>query len=95
MSGETELKNQIQKAQRADELLNDPLIQEFIIAVKGKLMIEFEGADLDSEKKRLNAWQKMQVLNSFLEEFTKTIKKGQRANTTLIERAKEILSKRI
>ena len=95
MRSETELKNLVQRARRADELLNDPLIQEFIIAVKGKLMIEFEGTDLDSEKKRLNAWQKMQVLNSFLEEFTKTIKKGQRANTTLIERAKEILSKRI
>ncbi len=90
MRSETELKNLIQKAQRADQLLNDPLIQEFIVAVKGKLMIEFESTSLGGffgDKKRLNAWRKMQVLNSFLEEFTKTIKKGKDART-LLEKAK-------
>ena len=88
MHSEIDLKNQIQKAQRADELLNDPLIQEFIIAVKGKLMIEFEGSGLDDEKKRLSAWQKMQNLNSFLDEFTKTIKKGKDARS-MLDRAKD------
>ena len=87
MRSETELKDLIQKAQRADELLNDPLIQEFIIAVRGKLLNEFESAGLDSEKERLNAWQKSQVLNSFLEEFTKSIKQGKNAKLTLMERA--------
>ena len=41
---ETQLKNIIQKAQRADELLNDPLIQEFIVAVRGDLLREFESS---------------------------------------------------
>ena len=90
MRSETELKNLIQKAQRADQLLNDPMIQEFIIAVKGKLLIEFEGTGLDNEKERLNAWQKSQVLNSFLEEFTKTIKQGKDART-LLEQSKHTL----
>ena len=40
MDSEIVLKNKIQKAQRADELLNDPLIQEFIISVRGDLLHE-------------------------------------------------------
>jgi hypothetical protein len=86
---ETELKNTVQKAQRADELLNDPLIQEFIIAVRGKLLNEFESTELSNEKERQNAWQKSQVLNSFLDEFKKTIKEGKNAKITLAERAKQ------
>lgn len=88
MRSETDLKNQVQRAQRADQLLNDPMIQEFIIAVRGKLLNEFESTNLNSEKERLNAWQKSQVLNSFLDEFTKTIKTGKNAQLTLMEKAK-------
>lgn len=83
MKNETDLRNDIQRAQRADQLLNDPMIQEFIIAMRGKLLNEFESAGLDSDKERLNAWQKSQVLNSFLEEFTKSIKKGKEAQSLL------------
>lgn len=86
---ETELKNLVQKANRADELLNDPLIQEFIVAVRGKLLNEFESTDLKDEEARKNAWQKSQVLNSFLDEFKKTIKEGKNAKLTLAERAKQ------
>lgn len=85
---ETELKNTVQKAQRAEELYNDPLIQEFIIAVRGKLLNEFESTSLNDEKARTNAWQKSQVLNSFLDEFKRTIKEGKNAKLTLAERAK-------
>jgi len=52
---EIELKNLVQKAQRADQLLNDPMIQEFIISVRGDLLNKFESTDLDSEKERLAA----------------------------------------
>lgn len=85
---ETELKNLVQKAQRAEELLNHELIQEFIVAVRGKLLHEFESTKLEDEEKRKNAWQKSQVLNSFLDEFKRTIKEGKNAKLTLAERAK-------
>ena len=83
MKSETDLKNQVQRAQRADELLNDPLIQEFIIAVRGDLLNEFESAGLDSDKERLNTWQQAQVLKRFLSKFTKEIKKGKEARSIL------------
>ena len=45
MRSETDLKNQVQKAQRADQLLNDPLIQEFIISLRGDLLNKFESTE--------------------------------------------------
>ena len=86
---ETQLKNIIQKAQRADELLNDPLIQEFIIAVRGDLLREFESSKLGDEKAMKHAWQKSQIFNQFLEKFTKQIKDGKNAKHTLLQRAKD------
>ncbi len=85
---ESELKNTIQKAQRADALLNDPLIQEFIITLRGDLLTKFESASLEDEAERLAAWNQSQVLNKFLDKFTKTIREGKNAQLSLVERAK-------
>lgn len=85
---EIDLKNTIQKAQRADALLNDPLIQEFIISLRGDLLAKFESTSLEDEKERLAAWHQSQVLNKFLDKFTKTIREGKNAQLSLVERAK-------
>ena len=85
---ETDLKNTIQKAQRADALLNDPLIQEFIISLRGDLLNKFESTSLEDEKERLAAWHQSQILNKFLDKFTKTIREGKNAQLSLVERAK-------
>ena len=55
MRSEIELKNTIQRAQRAEQLLNDPMIQEFIITVRGDLLNKFESTELNSETERLAA----------------------------------------
>jgi hypothetical protein len=88
MRSEADLKNQVQRAHRADELLNDPMIQEFIIGLRGDLLNKFESTALDGEEERKAAWNQSQVLNSFLDKFTKTIKEGKNARLTLVERAK-------
>ncbi len=85
---ESDLKNIIQKAHRADELLNDPLIQEFIISLRGDLLNKFESTALEDTKLRQDAWQQSQVLNKFLDKFTKQIKDGKNAKLTLMDRAK-------
>ncbi len=87
MRSEADLKNQIQKAQRADQLLNDPLIQEFIVSLRGDLLNKFESTELNNEKERTAAWHQSQVLNGFLDKFTKAIKEGKNARLTLMERA--------
>ena len=85
---ESQLRNTIQKAQRADELLNDPMIQEFIISIRGDLLNKFERIELSNESERLAAWNQSQVLKSFLDKFTKSIRDGKNARLTLAERAK-------
>jgi len=88
---ETELRNTIQRANRADELLNDPMIQEFIITLRGDLLNKFESAALEDEQIRLDAWQQSQVLKKFLDKFTRAIRDGKNAKLTLVEQAKKHL----
>ena len=87
MKTEADLKNTIQKAQRAEQLLNDPMIQEFIIGVRGDLLNKFESTALSDNDERLSAWNQSQVLNKFLDKFTTSIKEGKSAKLTLMERA--------
>ncbi len=88
---DTDLKNMVQRANRADQLLNDPMIQEFIISLRGDLLEKFESTELSDESIRLDAWQQSQVLNKFLTKFKQTIKEGKNANLTLMQRAKNHL----
>lgn len=90
---ETELKNIVQKAQRAEQLLNDPLMQEFIISVRGDLLNKFESTDLNSEKERLTAWNQGQVLKMFLDKFTKQIKTGKNAQLSLMDKVNNNIRK--
>ncbi len=90
MRSETDLKNRIQKANRADELLNDPLIQEIIVSVRGDLLNKFESTSLGSEAERMSAWNQSQVFNLFMSKFTKAIKEGKDART-MLEQAKHTL----
>ena len=80
---EIELKNTIQRANRAEELLNDEMIQEFIIQLRGDLLNKFESAGLHEDKERMDAWQQGQVLKMFLDKFQKKIKEGKNARTEL------------
>ena len=92
---ETELKNTVQKAQRAQQLLNDPLMQEFIISVRGDLLNKFESTDLGSEAERLSAWNQGQVLKLFLDKFTKQIKAGKAAQLSLMDKINNNIRKTI
>jgi len=83
---EIELKNTVQRAQRADQLLNDPMIQEFIISVRGDLLNKFESTELKNEAERLAAWNQGQVLKMFVDKFTKQIKAGKTAQLTLMDK---------
>ena len=91
---EIELKSAVQKAIRADELLNDPLIQEFIVSIRGDLLNKFESTDLNNDAERMDVWRKSQVLNMFLDKFKKTIRDGKNARITLLDRAKNLVNNR-
>ena len=87
MRSEIDLKNQIQRAKRDEQLLNDPFIQEIIVSVRGDLLNKFESTALDNEAERMAAWNQSQVFKLAMDKFTKAIREGKNANLTLIERA--------
>jgi hypothetical protein len=93
MTTETDLKNTVQQAIRAEQLLNDELIQRFIVECRGDLLAKFESCKLDDDNERLAAWNQGQVLNMFLAKFTKKIKEGKNAKLTLLDRAKGAVRK--
>jgi len=84
---EIELKNKVQRAQRANELLNDPLMQEFIISVRGDLLHAFETCE-DSDDKRKTIWSESQAFNRLMSRFQKELREGKNARTTLEENSK-------
>ena len=86
MRSDREINNIIIKANRAHELFNDPLIQEFILTMRAELLNEFESTGLEDEKIRKDTWQKSVLLNTFIGKFKKNIKEGQNAKRTLSER---------
>jgi hypothetical protein len=93
MTTETDLKNTVQQAIRAEQLLNDELIQRFIVECRGDLLAKFESCKLDDDKERLNAWNQSQVLNMFLAKFTKKIKEGKNAKLTLMDKVNNNIRK--
>jgi hypothetical protein len=93
MNTETDLKNIVQQAIRAEQLLNDELIQRFIIECRGDLLAKFESCELDDDKGRLNAWNQGQLLQMGIAKFTKKIKEGKNAKLTLMDRAKGAVRK--
>ena len=55
MNTETDLKNTVQQAIRAEQLLNDELLQRFIVECRGDLLAKFESCKLEDDKERLAA----------------------------------------
>jgi hypothetical protein len=88
---DTKLKNTIQKAQHARELLEDPLMQEFILRTKAKYLAEFESSKLNDNEARENAWRKTQVLNDLLNQFSNMFKQGKDAEFTLASKFKQAI----
>jgi hypothetical protein len=72
-------------------LLNDPLIQEAFIKLKGDLLHSFNSSDLSDEKARLNAWQQGQLLDKLEKNFISIVKTGENAKLTLIEQSKNLI----
>ena len=77
------------EGEQASQLLDHPLIKRFLIEMKGDLLNEFQLSSLESDEARLNAWQKSQILQAFEKKFIDSIKVGNHAKLTLMERAKQ------
>ena len=73
----------ITRAERAKDLLSNPLYVEAITVMKAAMFAEFEETKLSEEDKRHELWQRMQLMKLFEGRFESIIKQGKRAKQTL------------
>lgn len=83
MDNEQKIRLEMQRADNAKELLNNPLYQEAIVAMKAAMFNDFQNTTLQEENIRHELWQRMQLLKDFEGFFESIVKKGVRAEQTL------------
>ena len=84
----------ISRASRAEELINNPLYLEAITAMQAAMFSQFADTKFKDEEQRHELWQRMQVLKQFQSKFESIVKQGTKAKQTLsmLERAKQLVS---
>ena len=83
----------IDRAGRAEELLNNPLYLEAFTAMQAAMFSQFADTKLKDEEQRHELWQRMQLLKQFQGKFESIVKQGVKAKQTLtmLERAKQLV----
>lgn len=79
------------RADRAKELLNNPLYKEAIESIEIALVEQFKDTKFKDDAERHELWQRMQILKQFQAKFEHVVKQGVKAQETLtlLERAKQ------
>ena len=73
----------ISRAERASELLANPLYQEAITAMNAAMYTEFKDTKLAGEELRHELWQRMQLMEQFQGKFESIVKQGNKGRQTL------------
>jgi hypothetical protein len=87
--------NDLTRADRAKELLSNPLYVEAISSIEASMYAAFEDTKLDEEYRRHELWQRMQLMKQFRGKFEDIVKKGKKAEQTLtmLEKAKQLIGR--
>lgn len=83
----------LSRADRARELLENPLYQEAITAMQAAMFSQFQDAKLEDKDQRHELWQRMQLMKQFQGKFESIVKQGRKAQQTLtlLEKAKKVV----
>ena len=73
----------ITRAERAQEFLNNPLYIEAITVMKAAMFEQFSDTRFGDEKDRHELWQRMQLMKQFQSRFESIVKKGEKGKETL------------
>ena len=83
MSQEQKAQDEIRRGVLAQQVIDNPIFQEAILRVKGRLMAEFEGTKFFQRKKRDEIWRTFQNLKSIEAEIKKVMTSGKVGERTL------------
>jgi hypothetical protein len=85
----------LRRADQAKALLDNPLYQEAVTAMKLAMSAEFEDSKLADADVRHELWQRMQLMKQFQGKFEHIVKTGNKATQTLslLEKGKKLLNR--
>lgn len=83
----------ITRAERAQELLSNPLYIEAIQSMEAAMFATFEDTKLEDADRRHELWQRMQLLKQFKGKFESIVRQGDKARQTLtlLEKSKKLI----
>ena len=84
----------VDRAQRAEELINNTLYIEAVTAMNSAMFMQFQDTKFVDADLRHELWQRMQLMKQFTGKFESIIKQGVHAKKTLtlLDKAKEKFS---
>ena len=86
-------RNDVTRADRATELLANPLYIEAITVMQAAMFEQFNDSKLADADDRHELWQRMQLMKQFQGKFESIVKQGEKAQQTLtmLEKAKKLI----
>lgn len=75
--------NEISRAERARQLMNDQMLQEALTAIKGDIYATFQRTKFDEVEQREELWRKTQAINAFESYLERVMTDGLIAQETL------------
>jgi len=83
MNQEQKAKAEQQRGVMAKQVLDNPVYQEAILKVKGKLMAQFENTSFLQKRKREDIWRSFKNLQRLEAEIIKVMQSGEMGKRTL------------
>lgn len=82
------LERDVSRGVRAEAILEDPLVVEAMVMIRGALLSQFEQTKFGDTKERDEIWRKLQVCGWFEDHFKRVMQTGRMAEKSLLEKVK-------
>ena len=90
-SNDLRLAEDSDRGKKALMILNNPIYQESLLAIRGELMNAFELTKSDDSKARDEIWRKLQVVGWFENHLRRVMQTGKLADETLMQKVKRTM----
>lgn len=85
MSEERELKNKIQRAEHAERILSDSMVQDALKSMRETVYHNIRTSNFKQIEERENLYKMLKAIDGFEQEFISTINGGKKAKSRLEE----------
>lgn len=94
MTDESKARTQMDRGERANRILAEPLVKEAFDKIRAEIIEAWENSAADDERGRHNAYLLQRLLRNFESHFKQIVRTGEAAKRELLEIEKESKLKR-